>query len=96
MNWTFALALSGLVTTVVLAHAGCAEDTCDRADDQVQNCAVSLTTGASSSSSSGNAVIQNCAGVRLCQSNCINKATCAEINGNLPSYAQCITMCDGQ
>jgi len=94
MNWKFALALFPLVTTGAPAHLGCAQDECDRADDQVANCAVSAST--SSSATGGNAVTQTCAGVRLCQSICINQSTCAAINGNLPSYATCITACDGR
>jgi hypothetical protein len=94
MNWKFALALCLFVTAALAAHVGCAGDTCDNADDQVQNCAVAMSSSASSSS--GNSVTQTCAGVRYCQSLCINAATCAEINGNLPSYAQCITRCEGQ
>jgi hypothetical protein len=94
MKWKFALALSVLVTGVAAAHLGCANDTCDNADDQIQNCASAASTSAASSS--GNAVSYNCDGVRLCQSNCINRATCEEITGNLPSYAACITACDGQ
>ncbi len=93
MKWKFALALFALVIPLASAHLGCAGDTCDLADDMVQNCSVSMT---SSSSSSGNSVTYDCTGARYCQSLCINKSTCAEINGNLPTFAQCITACDGQ
>lgn len=93
MNRKFALGLLVLVTAVASAHLGCVNDACDNADNQVSNCEDAAMTGISTNQ---NAVTQACAGVRLCQSNCINRSTCAEILGYLPDYAACISACDGQ
>ena len=94
MNWKFALALSALGATFA-AHLGCGGNECTLADDQVANCASNVTSSVSAAAG-GDTLTYTCAGVRLCQSLCINKSTCAEITGNLPKYAMCITACDGQ
>jgi hypothetical protein len=37
-----------------------------------------------------------CSGFPLCEADCQNAATCAELNGNAPSYTKCLTACQGK
>jgi hypothetical protein len=92
MTWKIALALSAVLASVA-ALAACAGDDCTRSQDHLSECQSSLSS--SSSSSSGNPMTPACSGVYLCQAQCINNATCDEINGNLPAYTCCAASCEG-
>jgi hypothetical protein len=91
MNWKIALALCALVTSVAALAACGGGDDCSRAQDHLTECMSSLS--GSSSSSSGMAPACS---FTLCQSQCINNATCSEINSNLPSFTNCVTGCQGK
>jgi len=94
MNWKIALVLSALATVgAAFAAVGCGGDDCTRADDHIAECAVNTGSG---SSSSGMGMAQECAGARVCQSQCINQHTCSQITGNDPTYTACLAGCLGK
>jgi len=94
MNWKIALALSAVVAAGT-AFAACESDDCTSAIDHLTTCQANLSSSSSSSSSSGG-VTMDCSGTYLCQSECINNASCDEINGNLPAYTSCLACCKGE
>ncbi len=93
MNWKIALALSALATSIA-ALAACGSDDCTRSADHLSECMSNLSSSANSSS--GMAMTPACTGSYLCQAQCINNATCDEINGNLPAFTSCVTGCEGK
>jgi hypothetical protein len=96
MNWKIALALSAVVA-VGTAFAACGSDDCTSAQDHLTTCMANLSSSSStSSSSSSGGVTMDCSGAYLCQSECINNASCDEINGNLPAYTSCLSKCQGR
>lgn len=99
MNWKMALVAPTLVVAGLAGSAfalpGCGGDDCTRADDKMAEC---MTTMASSTAttSGGSQTTEACVdGAHLCHSNCINKFTCTQINGNDPAYISCMTDCQG-
>jgi hypothetical protein len=79
MNWKIALVLCALGTALGSTTQGCANDDCDQADLHVSNCAlIPQVQGAPS----GMSMAQNCTGIRVCQSRCINQASCADLNAS--------------
>lgn len=94
-GWATTLALPALVAVAVAAVAvpggGCGGDDCTRGDDHTVECMPPM-----SSSSGGTTMAQACAGVRLCQSQCINQFTCAQITGNDPAFSSCMNQCKGK
>lgn len=91
-------ALAALVSAVHVLP-GCGEDDCDRAQDHLNECSPdssSSSVSGSSSSSGGTSMTLNCAGALLCQADCINNATCPEINGLAPTFVTCMTACQGK
>jgi hypothetical protein len=78
---------------LVAAVVGCGGDDCTRAQDQKAACA---PPSSSSSSSSGMTMTAACAGFALCEAECVNNATCAQISGNAPAYMQCLAACQGK
>jgi hypothetical protein len=82
MNWKIALALSALVTAVGSFTGGCIDNECTRADAQIETCAEQVQLTAPSYNMTDN---QACTPdtARYCQSLCINRATCSEINASL-------------
>jgi hypothetical protein len=91
MNWKIALALSAVVAYGT-AVAACGTDDCTAASDHLANCMSTLSSSSTSSSSSGG-VSLDCSGVYLCQSQCVNNASCSDINGNLPTFTKCFNDC---
>ncbi len=83
--------LAAFVAVLAVA-VGCGGDDCTRAQDQLAACA----PPSSSSSSSGMMMTTACAGFQLCEAQCINNATCAQISGNAPAYTQCLATCQGK
>jgi hypothetical protein len=96
MKWRLALVATVLVTLGgAFALAGCGGDDCTRATDHFAECSSTVTT-TSSSGSGGMPQMQVCSGVLLCQSQCINQHTCAEITGQDPIYSACLAACQGK
>ena len=95
MNWKIALALSALVASGT-ALAACGTDDCTRAQDHLTQCMANVSSSSAASSSSSGGVTMDCSGSYLCQSECINNATCDDINGNLPTYTSCLSNCKGR
>ncbi len=105
LNWKIALALCALGAALGPAAAGCAADACDQADNHVSDCALIPQTSAAPS---GMSMTNNCSGVRFCQSQCINQASCADLNASecfnqiscnqipgqpLSAFEQCMVAC---
>jgi hypothetical protein len=85
--------LLAALVLLAAAVAGCGSDDCTNAQDHVNSC---TPPSMSSSSSSGMMMAGSCSGFDLCRAQCLNAATCAEINGNAPSYTKCLTACEGK
>jgi hypothetical protein len=81
MNWKIALALFAPVAVMGGLAGGCGTDVCTRADDQIAACASPTVT----LPSMGNNTTNECTPKRACQSECINSASCVDLN-----EAQCI------
>jgi hypothetical protein len=81
MSWKIALALCALVTALGSAVHGCALDECDQADNHVSDCALIPPTN---TVPSGLSQAQTClpGEVRYCQSQCINQASCTDLNAS--------------
>jgi hypothetical protein len=101
MNWKIALSALVIVAAVpavslvsLASLAGCGSDECTQASDFLAACAPPNAT--TSSSSGGAAMTPACSGVTLCQSQCINQATCTEIAGNAPTFTECLVGCKGK
>jgi hypothetical protein len=101
MNWKIAFALSAVVAALGPLAGGCSTDACTQADDQIAACSTQSVSAPSESLA--------CTAKRICQADCINKATCAEINEALcigqsacrplsgnSAFATCMNSCDGQ
>ncbi len=75
-----------------LALGGCGGDECTRADDHKIECLPDDQTDGTSTTTGGS-LGETCAGSRLCQSQCINKFTCEQINGRTAEYTACMLDC---
>jgi hypothetical protein len=75
-----------------LALGACGGDECTRADDHKVEC-LPDDSSSSSTTTGGGSLGETCAGSRLCQSQCINKFTCEQINGRAADYTACMTEC---
>jgi hypothetical protein len=96
MNWKMALVVSALASVGgAFAALGCGSDECTRADDHFADCHDNLGLS-TSSSSSGNGPSEECAGSRLCHSQCINTYSCPQITGNDSEYTRCIAKCNSE
>jgi hypothetical protein len=93
MNWKIALALSAFVTLAASAALpGCGgSDDCTRAEEHKAECLPTM-----SSTGTGDMMMPACAGVTLCQSQCINQYTCQQIAGNDPNLQACLKGCQGK
>lgn len=92
MNWKIALVLVPFVS-VVVAIGACGGDDCTNAEDKLSSCTPNTSTTASSS---GGMTMIACSGSFQCKSECINRFTCDQINGNFKAYTDCITACQGR
>lgn len=103
MSWKIAFALSAAVAGLGALTEGCATDACTRADEQIAACAPPDVTVPTPSDTLA------CSPKRVCQADCIQKATCAEINeaqclnqiacrplSGTSTFAMCMAACDGQ
>jgi hypothetical protein len=81
MSWKIAFALSIAATATGVVAGGCSTDVCTRADDQLAACADPTVTLPSLNTNNNNG--NECTAHRACQSDCINNATCTEINDAL-------------
>ncbi|APR76114.1 Hypothetical protein A7982_01461 [Minicystis rosea] len=94
MNFRRTLAVAALgALGCIYATVGCGGDDCTRANDHYAEC---IASAEASSSSSGMPMTQACTGVLACQSQCINQHTCTQIQGNDPSYTDCLAKCQGK
>ena len=107
MNWKVAFALFAPLTGMGALAGGCANDVCTQADNQLAACAPAEIT--LPSANSNNNAAQECTARRACQSDCINKASCTELNEALcvnqsacrplqgaPSpFTTCMKACEG-
>jgi hypothetical protein len=79
MSWKIAFALFAVPAGLSALSGGCGTDVCTRADDQVAACAPPTETLPTVSMNANTA----CTPRRACQAECINSASCAQINDAL-------------
>jgi hypothetical protein len=91
LGFVFALAMSLGALFIPATLSGCS-NACDAAADKVASCSVASADGGS------NASPATCDSWQLCQANCINNATCAEIlyPGSNTALTECETVCLGK
>src|SRR5262245_49706702 len=87
------IALIASALLVFPALAGCGGDDCTRASDHQAECATSMP---GSTGTGMMPMMMACSGALLCQAQCINQHTCAQIQGMDPGYQGCLTACQGR
>jgi hypothetical protein len=74
MKLNFARAIFAIMAFASISTlAGCGGDDCTKASDQLISCGIMPTA------TSGSSAVPECIGERLCESNCINNATCPQL-----------------
>ncbi len=106
MSWKIAFALFAPVALVQAFAGGCVNDVCTQADNQIAACAPQdIVLPPIQNDNTG----QECTPKRACQSDCINRHSCLEINqaqcldqsacrpiqGPPSSFILCMNACEG-
>jgi hypothetical protein len=98
MNFKFAIAASAMMTFAgIFTLVGCGGDACTQAADHSTSCGVAAATTSGSTS----ATTQECTGLPLCSSTCINAAPCDQVkdlSSGMPTATSkplldCLTKC---